>query len=224
MAPLSLSAATRKASPSVLEREPVGDHGLRDRGVGRQHRRHLLEFAYPVVGAVAERRQQPGLAVEEGQPVDLDRPVVHPDHHDGAARGHQLAAAGQTLDGPCRLEYHVVEALGADAPAEPLGRLPLVRVPRLLPPRLRHPDTSRRPGRAGPGRRRRRWRRASQGRCRPGAGRARRPTRARRWTRPAAPGHRAERPGGPPGRGTARPSRRRRRSRAPRCPCVGQRL
>ena len=109
---------------------------MRDEGSGNlrllsQHGRSVLHLPTVVVGAVAERWDQPGLTVEERHPVELDRPEMHPEDDDRPTGGDEFAAAGEARLGSRRLDHHVVEPLGIDPRPEALAGFLLVRVPGL---------------------------------------------------------------------------------------------
>ena len=142
MAPRAAVRADAEGLGGVLQWEAVRNHRAHDVGVPGQHGGGLFHLAHAVVLAVAQRRNQPGLAVEQRHPVQLHRPEVDAQDHDGAARRHQLGAAGQALRGAGSLDDDVVAPLRADARAEALTRLALVGVPRLE----RHVLAALRPG------------------------------------------------------------------------------
>ena len=112
----------------VLDGEAVCDHGPGDVGIVRQHGRGVLHLATAFVGAIPQGGDEPGLAMEEGHPVELHRAEVHAEDDDRATGRDQFGAAGKAVEGPGRLDHDVIEPLGVGASAEALPRLLLVGV------------------------------------------------------------------------------------------------
>ena len=130
-APAAFSEATRNASAASSIGKPVRDEGAGDVGIIGQHGRRVLHLAAAVVRAIAKRRDNPGLLVEEGHPVQLHGAEVDAKDDNRPPGSDELAALRQTRLGSGRLDHDVVEAGGTGMRAQPLSRFLLMGVARL---------------------------------------------------------------------------------------------